>query len=389
MLIYIDKSIKDALQRNDDTKKINEIFYDMSVSQRKNRHIIYGDPITISDLSIYYKGKSSDLYSFFCGLEKIINNWYVYLNTILRPIFYARVLFDDYTENARYDNHIDINIKKLDKKNDLFENATVLLPENPVDAEFYKIVSDYYVQKLPQSYHLDEFPSLECIFDDTRNGGGSVIKKCYEGFAKKANSFCIAIADNDCKYSGYIPGKDTTYMGIIEIDVKYHNPFNCNYMIIGVRDIENLIPFEIIQEIANKKVFDRIFCAIKNNEINKECIIRYFDYKNGITGKIKNNKIQHSAEKKRELEYWKAVFNSDYLDNYDTNNETIIYVYGFGYGLRDKVLEESIKVIKKKNGAIKLNSVLLEREWEKIGKFIFSYCCTLNPISVNNQFPNY
>ena len=116
MLIYIDKSVKDALQRNDNTKKIDDIFYDMSVSQRKNRHIIYGDPITISDLEIYYQGKSSDLYDFFRKLDLIVNNWYVYLNTIIRPIFYARVLFDDYTENARYDNHIDINIKKLDKK---------------------------------------------------------------------------------------------------------------------------------------------------------------------------------------------------------------------------------------------------------------------------------
>lgn len=383
MVIKIDKSIKTGWAKGKVAKKIiKDALFKIALSYKENRHIVYGEKETINFLYEEYK-KISEKSFITEVLNKIKRDIHFLTSATKKVGFYMKVVFDDTIPNERFDNHtsnpqtmgehmvvnldyIIVNLHKLDNF-DLFMNETMLLVENPLDADFYAKVVDKYRSKnnfIKFSHHFFPF-----------NGGGSAIKDCYELFANKPKYMCIAVADKDCKYKGYVIGNSVTHKGIIKIDTDNSKPFNCNYLVIGVRDIENLIPLELVQ-IEKPNQVNAISSIIQNDTLKKEQIIVYFDYKNGI----KQNSANPNQEKIQELDSWKSVFGNNYLQNQcNTNNSTTTYVEGFG----NNILGKTINHI---NNSINLNSNLLETEWEEIGKFIFSYCCTLKS---SNQIPNF
>ena len=382
MVIKIDESIKSGWANKEARKTIKAALFNIAVSYKLKRHIVYGDKETIDFFYNEYKKKSKESFvtEVFNDIKKDIN---LHTSSINKIGFYLKVVYDDTTQNERFDAHlvvsqtwgehmavqlnfIVVNLHQLDNF-DIFMNETMLLVENPIDADFYKKVVDKYINK-------KEFAKFSHNFFPF-NGGGSAIKDCYELFAEKPKYMCIAVADKDCKYKGYVIGNSVTHKGIIKIDTDNCKPFNCNYLVIGVRDIENLIPLELVQ-MEKPNVVNAISSIIQNDTQKKEQIIVYFDYKNGI----KQNTPNPNQEKIQELDSWKCIFGNNYLQNpRSTNTATTIFVEGFG----PHILENCIKHI---NNSINLNSNLLETNWDEIGKFIFSYCCTYKKLS---QFPNF
>lgn len=361
MLIYIDDSVKNTLLTNcnaENKAKIENVFQDMYTSLRKNRHIIYGEPDSIDELKEYYKTINGNLYQFFKMIDAIQRDKYEFFDSELRSLFYAHVFFDDKNpqkENKRFKNHIDININQLEADNDLFEDATILLVENRRnDAKFYKKVVEYYIFN---NKNYNSFCSYNLKPD---NGGGSVIKDCYEEYATDHNHFCIAITDNDCKYEGYVVENGTASNCIKNIDTTNGEPFNCNYLVIDVRDIENLVPLGIIKNVKEAEV-KTITEAILSEKVKEIKIIKYFDYKKGITTKGSN-----PQEKEAEITFWKTVFSDSIFDNPQKNT----YVKGFG----ETILKDCIPFI---GNNINLESEFLEKVWRRIGRYIFSHCCVL------------
>ena len=382
MVIKIDESIISGWANKEARKTIKAALFNIAVSYKLKRHIVYGDTETIDFLYNKYKKNSKESFvtEVFNNIKKDIN---FHTSSINKIGFYLKVVYNDTTQNERFDEHlvdhqtlgehmvvklnfIVVNLHQLDNF-DIFMNETMLLVENPIDADFYKKVVDRYInEKVITKFSHNFFPF---------NGGGSAIKDCYELFANKPKYMCIAVADKDCKYKGYVIGNNVTHKGIIKIDTDNCKPFNCNYLVIGVRDIENLIPLELVL-MEKPNAVNAISSIIQNDTQKKEQIVVYFDYKNGI----KQNTPNPNQEKVQELDSWKNVFGNTYLQNpCNTNTSTTTFVEGFG----KDILEKCITHI---NNSINLNANLLETEWEEIGKFIFSYCCTY---ITTKQFPNY
>jgi len=360
MLIVIGESIAQTLQTNRNASvqnSIREVLFDILYAQSKGRHIVTSDLKTLKYLDQYFCDKKK----FFEQeiINKIKKKYSTQTSTFdtIKQMFYVEVLYDSTTINERFDDHIIININKSAKGLKFLELETTLLCEHLADTDFYRYVTEYYISK------NSNYSKLHIAFQPFC-GGGSAIGACYEYFIESESAFCLAITDSDKKYSGYTTPKSSTSNTITKIDSK--NPYNCKHHIIGVRDIENLIPFYMIEYLCPQQ------CGFIKTELNTSKIddfILYFDYKLGVNIK-KTDYIDFPVLADRKTMFPNVDFSSRRVGK---NNNLVIE--GFGEDILEKVVDgldnNSIDIDKTQFHAI------IQQQWDEIGKIIFSWCCAI------------
>lgn len=239
--------------------------------------------------------------------------------------------------------------------------ASTLLTENINDCHFFEYIAHWYLRKQNLEY------TVFCKIDK-QMGGGNPLSDVYREYAEnKKDRFCLCIADSDIKadinklltnkllQSSNIPSCGATFKKVLDYDCK-NQPFNCAcYCFENVLEIENLIPYYIIENDSNYKGETE---AIKSASISD---LSYFDFKKGLT----QSKIGSSEQYIKD--YWtKIVFKS----------QSIPTLNGFGDKLLSHILDKHKSELSNIDDSMLSSSQL--KEYEAIGRRVFSWCCTMS-----------
>jgi hypothetical protein len=155
-------------------------------------------------------------------------------------------------------------------------NKSIILCEHISDANFFKYIAEYYIEN-------EAIGNLSLNFESDHGGGGD-INVVFDKYVKDRNRFCLAFCDNDIKYPNAEAGQ--TLRKLAEVD-KGDN-YLCDHIEIGAHEIENLVPFNYIDEFNQRDIDVAGLYFIKNifNSDRREDL-KYIDLKKGIcTSKI-------------------------------------------------------------------------------------------------------
>lgn len=250
-----------------------------------------------------------------------------------------------------------------------FFSETILLTENLVDSRFYNHLFRYYKKKVGIRDCISSYYPVM--------GGGATTCKALEYEATEKKHFCLAIVDSDKRWPGGENG--STAENVMKV-IEEYEPINCKaYVMYGVREIENLIPFHILKD---HECYKQEYDLLLDNTHDAE----HFDIKKGInvSDMFDNN----------ERNYWAALFPNhnfgianqlcqQYPDkkNYQqearrlSRQDAVIVDISWG----SKVLEDIVSKNSHKLDGIKEEQLTgaQKREWFKIGKEIFNWTCSL------------
>jgi len=247
---------------------------------------------------------------------------------------------------------------------------TILLGENLLDSNFYRIVADAYI-------FLNNLNALKLRYDN-RLGGGSTTIMVYRQIQDDNNRFCLCVADSDKQFPGDNLGMIAKRLAEIDDENRpisrcilllcreAENMLSCRHLALPFshndQRIEALRKFEIIERIRQEARF-------------------YVDIKNGI--KIKD--VFEFPKDHPCRQYWIDCLSEIYRScgrttpclsencclGEDEECECTI-MPGFG----DTILEQVINNLER-NSIKKVTEMLSEsvyREWMKIGQIVFSWC---------------
>lgn len=356
MLIEICEDIVIAAEKN--KKSAISVLEKISFAYKYGKHIIYAKyPLLIRIIKIQ-------------SLSKAVRNLYSELkskNTFLGSIYNAVNLKTKITYSALSHREQDLIIINPDEHDSFeFYEETHLLVENLIDSRFFNFCIEFYKRQ----------KSIKCetLFYPLQ-GGGDPIDKVYDLEVHIKQHFCIAITDSDKSYPNANVGQ--TASKILRVDKKT-TPFNCFiYVMSELREIENLIPFNIIKLNTNYKHADII-----ENNINFN--FSYFDFKDGLKiAKLYN---------RNNFNYWESNIcssNSQFIQKFQDIEDSINcfdkteyedywakenIINGFGNNLLECCLDHYSQNFK----TITTTELTVEqlKEWMSIGKVLFEWSCS-------------
>ena len=351
MLIEIDKSVLDEAQKGN--QLAFNVLNDLAIAQRKEYHALWCERKVLDGIKKLPIEKLGDSIKIYDGVQKGITLRKKILEIVSTK---AVVTFNGPT---RRENNI-IYIKPSSKESFSFY-ITSLLTENINDGEIFEYIAKWYLRKIDL-----EHPVFCKI--DKQMGGGNPLSDVYKEYAEnKKDRFCLCIADSDIKADvnklldnklineSQKPTYGKTYKNVFEYDSK-NNPFNCAcYCFENVLEIENLIPFCIIENDNNYK---HEVAAIKSANITD---LSYYDFKKGLSiSTIESSKPYIKA-------YWKKII---------FKNQSIPTINGFGDKLLSFVLENHHEQLSQIDDNMLTPAQL--KEYEEIGKRVCSWCCTMS-----------
>ena len=270
-----------------------------------------------------------------------------------------------------------INPMKMGKI-ELYEE-THLIVENLLDADFYaEIVCNNFINKT----HL--LGCLKKISYYPTQGGGATISEVVRKEQELAQHVCLIIADSDKKHSGAEEGKTAgdireAIKGFPKEEGAYGSLQNL-YVLSNVCEIENLVPLKVLHTISDKK---------RKKFINTyEGKLSYYDMKLGLDYRILYDTATYH-------EYKKIFAGEDVWQQIEICRKS--------YRSRKKEFEDAVKDLPKLDGVwgttlmrnlmcpanykakqalnmmknIRVDTLTDEqkKEWEKIGKIVYSWCC--------------
>ena len=291
-----------------------------------------------------------------------------------RLSIYTKITFLE--ETKKTDNVIILN-PRTHTDFELYEE-THFIVENIIDAQFYThVICKCFQERFkfgPDCFTFEYYPV---------QGGGATISDVLKNELTLKQHFCLVVCDSDKKYEESREEGDTA-KGIRKVfsenTTKGDNPFHADFYVMSrVREIENLIPFCILDFYSNPS--QKEFIACHQNHLS------FFDMKIGFEYRILYDKDVYEG--------WKRVFPNeiewDQIDIYkaDANNYNEFcdkvkmmhpLVDGWGKNLLKSILNPDTKT--RKDNQYKLYAISdgqltnnQKEEWDTIGKQVFSWCC--------------
>lgn len=333
-----------------------EVLEQLANAYKYNKHLIFLSPeqrTLIKDIR-YLSSNSKAIYK---GMK--VSG----LNSIRDKVEITAIISSINPNNA---NKLWINPEEH-KAMEFFEE-THLLVENLLDEKFFKkVVECYQTNNKLQKLSICYYPL---------HGGGGTTKTVYIKEIELKQHFCLAILDSDKKYPGDKYGQTSEDLRSIHDS---ENPFNCGYYRMEcVSEIENLIPISVIDKFGYKTNANPIlqirplsYVDMKKgvvccNIINQEM----YDY---VLNLLNSIGLGDKLEKCKE-----CLSNCKFKVNKKTKEECMkskTIVDGFGSNLLSNLLNEGecIGKLEKIRKSDLTNDQL--KEWNKIGRIIFEWCC--------------
>jgi len=281
-----------------------------------------------------------------------LKNFEIYFNIIIKII----------PEGREYNEQIGADIEyRYIKYNKFLDSVTIqktiLLGENPSDAEIYKIISDYYQKQKNINYR--------CLYE-ARGGGGNTVVKEYKPIHSQEERFCLCILDSDIRYA-----QQTTYGDTAKFVVDYDKQNTKNYKttikIIEVLELENLLPLKFYKDTYSHK--SDVICDIEKILSKDSNFKKYFDFKKGVSCK-------YDIEKATCKEYLKTYF-CPLIEKANITLKSEKLLNGF-QGKNTDILQDFIKkdltyIFESIN-----NDSFVKPYWDELGKLIASHILAPN-----------
>jgi hypothetical protein len=284
-------------------------------------------------------------------------------------------IFDRYARIVHEDSNIAIKWKDIGTKKEIripahfiqdssFIQPTILLCEDEIDCKLY--------QKMAEVNLTWKKIKIKIRYEP-RGGGGNRIANVYEAIQKNLNRFCLCIGDSDRKYPSGSLGD--TAKNLKKIDKEKETLCECK--IIEVREIENLIPTAMFNEVSNP---ERIRCIDFLEELEKSNIAearKFIDLKEGLKGKEYYRLLSENQTFFNQIQYVEGIKISKNCKKYQScmgsQSCTCILMYSLG----DKILEAVISNLEEKSipKISEMVSDALKPYWQEYGNLVVSWCC--------------
>lgn len=266
----------------------------------------------------------------------------------------------------------DENKKGIFKKNESwyiplknFSSANIveaaLIGEDPSDAEIL----------LEFARHYGETEKLRSFITKARllNGGGANTSKTLTTYLKSEHSPCLCVTDSD-KYHPKFRESSTTKK-CREIVTQHPNQVVEHFSLIE-REMENLVPKELIKKVARK---DDFFELIESEILSNDEHWKYLDIKSGVSFKwIKKqddptNKYWKKSTKyfERRIKACPTCKSTGILD--DENECTCSFIPGLG----NNILSNVISHMHRQKPSLNLRDMQVDIRWKDVAQTVFEY----------------
>lgn len=368
MLIEINEDIIDAAIEKKDYEKNDalDLLLMMAYCCRHGKHIVHVPCLRTN------KPKMKSLIELI-GLSNAKT-----LNSLNDKVSGAKSLFDNLSVKAiiSYNNPIkttDNESCRIIWMNPLEHTSfepwieTHVLTENLIDSEFFSYIIRYFLKiKNLRDAKYNFYPLM---------GGGDTMRKVLENEILISRHFCLTLADSDKLYPNDVIGSTANKVK----DLMEQNPFNCGfYVMSNVREVENLIPRKIVKKLCVGKDFsifdkDPSFFDMKSGL----CLVDL--YRDEVCNYWKN--LLQNPNLFQERDDIKARCNEKKQYDVEIKGKAAL-LSGFGSDILALALNKSDKQKKKLDSKKDLYSITKKdlntfqhREWEAIGKEMFSWTC--------------
>lgn len=370
MLLVLTDSLKNALNQD----VVLEALENIALGRREGKHLIFANYNTLESLK--------NCSSLSKRTRQVYLKLYAQLHELPHPQSFVRcveVVALDAGLSSRMEGHCKvISIPARYFCDSALIQETQFMTENLDDATFYQTIAEIYLKwkKLKNKIKilLDQYP-----------GGGSTTVTAYKLIQDKQKRFCLCLLDSD-KKSSSSPLGDTA-KNVVAIDDP-NKPF-CECFVIGVREIENLIPTRLYSEISSGDP-NRIKCVSFLEQLEKSTFTearKYLDIKKGLKlGEIlsASNNTPFSKDWMNWLDNIRPLAIS--ISKTCINNQVCIKGENCGCiittGLGDNILKTVIERIEKptqyqltEHKIAEMVDQLLKPEWEEIGEIMMAWCC--------------
>ena len=244
-----------------------------------------------------------------------------------------------------------------------------MVAENLSDCAFYKLIADKY-------RYSKGIKGIQLAFRDEL-GGGDTLNTVFEKCISTDRVLTLGLMDSDIKYGACKdypqypePGETAKKLKRkhTELSQKY-NPATFDYCCLEVHELENLIPFCVLEELAQTTVQDMMPGVEYLKKIlasEKKDAVLLYDFKEG------GKNVRNTDKKYDHLRaYWLEVADTIGDDSFP--------------GLCKKVLEKAIEImsVNQGNGELYVTSIQIESYlqpiWHKVGKKVLSWGCANKP----------
>lgn len=339
-----------------ESRAINKLFELM----KENKHIVYAKRNLLIKLKDFkYINFDNKKY-----IDQILQQ-YIDIYSSIRNIKKRMLVVPN---NLSESNDWIIELKKCSKL-----TRAKLSADNPDDAEFYISVFSY--MNTNKLYTVNFENSSFC---------GSNAERYLNAMDEELN-IILAISDSDKEYENCDLGN--TAKKVINAVNNAKNAI-MEYYIIGVREIENLIPIDFYSLISNSNV-DLLLDCIKNFSQNEE-FMKYVNIKDGVS----NYCLDNADEKWHKLydDFIQMCKENGIYNRKEDGYRSKICVKGIGSNQINRI---RVKLFKKDN---QLNFEILGtnydrkdcmpqyiiNEWSNIYNYLLNYGCALKP--AHNSF---
>lgn len=350
MILFIDDSLVDSIAQEANFKIF---FQKLMVTYTEGKHIIVISPINVRKI---LTAKVLDTHS-----EIVLNHYSSHNKASLEVLKLFDKIIRIIPSNEQETIYSDVKTKKefnninIDKFIDTANfQKTILLGENGHDIQIYVMMAGYYKERYNKKSFVLSYKS--------QTGGGSTTVNEYKTIFSTGEEFCLCLLDSD-KRAPFKTIGDTA--GKVEKHhlLNFNSNFKCNYHIIDVLEIENLLPrmFYIEnyekKDINKKGILKRIE-ALENIDPNS---IFHIDFKVGLK---KLEEYKDDCFKK----YWYNLLLGIIPMTEDYGNGDYGCIKGYG----DKIVVDFLGLEKEQIFNLVHNDVV-SKNWLQIGKKLSSY----------------
>jgi hypothetical protein len=350
MVLFVDDSLVDNIRIE---PNFAVFFQKLMLSYTEGKHIIVISPLNVKKILLekildsltetrlthYFSHNKASL-QVLCLFEKVIR---------IIPNIEQETIFSDIQSKTEFKNiFID---KFLDTVN--FQK-TILLGENGNDIKVYALIAEYYKGMSGKGSFILSYKS--------QTGGGSTTVNEYKTIFTVGEEFCLCLLDSD-KRSPHNKIGDTAGKVMKHHHLNFSSNFKCNYHIVDVLEIENLLPRIFYEENYEKKDVNKkgILKRIESFENIDVSSIFHIDFKMGLK-KLEDYKDDCCKE------YWYNLLLGINPMTEDFGNGDYGYLKGYG----NKIVVDFLEFEKEKIFEFVDNDIV-SRKWFEIGKIMSSY----------------
>lgn len=360
LIIYIDKSIGEHLQKIDFTPEELMLFSDLALAHFRKQCLLCGELESVKSLSRRLGEPHSATYTY-------VADEYSTTRSVVETVSVVAVF--SYDESPKLPAFLDNKAVIVPVSQAAQSNMKVhcaLVCEHLDDCRFYTALGWRYCND-------QKISGINISFSNELGGGSSigvVLEKC----VSEDKKFSIGICDADIRF-----GKTKTCKMDIPKGATYRSFVGCVRQLSRMRglppyaalypnvhEIENLIPTEIIEEISrgNPTIAQGLEVLRKIGGIRGGEPALYYDFKDGID-------IEALVEEKdrRKKEYWEEI----------KMEAQVSCLPGLGAGILGQAVKKLVDQEQYKSVVI---DEYLKNLWSEIGCFIYSWGCCSQGISV-------